>query len=199
MCQLLTENGVLTICNDEQYVLSDWDVSKTAPTSYFSRMVSEMKRHGTTDSVLMVGLAGGSIVGELMSKVHKPCRVVSLEIDMVMIEKGYNVLSKYFPVNPLIQHEILHCDFFAFDRYDVFSCIVVDIPHVYENSDIRTKKKVMDQVMLFAQAGTLCLFNTLSYDNSRDWASFLKTTQGARPRVLRCARDHHIIYVQPFH
>ena len=180
---------------NDDYVLSDWNVERTCPTSYFHRVVEEMHRHRATGSVLLIGLAGGSIIGELMRTTNSSSKVVSLEINDDMIKNGYDVLSAYFPKNPFVDHQVVHVDFFKWEIQSTFNSVIADIPLVYEPSTFEDKKKMWNKMLSFCRNGTICLFNTLSYENSTEWMAFLRA-QHTRPRMLRCSKYHQIVYAR---
>lgn len=203
MYLLEVENNILTLSPKEnhKYVLSDWNLKTNSPTGYFSRVAHEIIRRKKTAQIMVVGLGGGSIIGELMKYIKTKSSIVSIEIDKNIILQGYNQFSTHFPPNAFVKHQIVNQDILLFQN-DVLkhkcTAIVCDIPLVYEISSFDLKQTFIKKILDFCSNQCICIFNTVSHENALSWIEFLqkKWTQklSSRPRILNC-QNHFILYV----
>lgn len=197
------ENDILTLSSSEndKYILSDWNLKTNSPTGYFSRAAHEIIRHKKTSQIMIIGLGGGSIVGELMKHLKTESSIVSIEIDENIILHGYNQISAYFTPNPLVKHHIVNQDILFFQNNDLthtFTAIVSDIPLVYEISSQDSKEIFIKKIFDFCSKECICIFNTVNYKNAISWSQFLQKKWfhklSSRPRILNC-QNHFILYV----
>ena len=152
---------------ESPFWMSDWDVAGGKPIGFVERVVAA----ATTDqprNVLILGLGGGSMVGEI-ARTHPGLSTVSVEIDPGMIATAKAHFYPHFPPSAMDpeQHRIVCQDALRFDTAERFDCILGDTPHFYE-MERGVDEMISRCIALSAPDRTaVWIFNSLTERNAR--------------------------------
>ncbi len=182
---------------DNKYVLSEWDIKNNKALGYIVKTAIEIYKLNPK-SILVIGLGGGSILGELARlDINKNVSVVSVEIDSEMI-KTYNKI-KYLYL-PQLNHSIVNCDFLNFKSKESFDVIFGDIPYFYDDIhiSIETQINIVKCMIGHSHDGTVWILNVLNEVNMRKWLHIIKKMITIlRPQIF-CYKTHYLIKIKLF-
>ncbi len=130
------------------------------------------ERINTFENILILGVAGGSIIETLKKDVKFKGKITGVEIDVVAIE----IANKYFGLNNYKNVEIIIDDAFEFvlktkEKYDL---IVIDIFQDTTMPNFLFEDFFIDHVNMILKVNGFILFNTmvLEYQDRRRNATY---------------------------
>lgn len=121
------------------------------------------------ESILVLGVAGGSVIKTLVNEIGFKGKIVGVEIDKNIIE----IANKFFKINEINNLEIVIDDAFEFvlktkDKYDL---IIIDIFQDTKMPNFLFEKFFVNRICYLLNSKGFVLFNTmclLEIDNIRN-------------------------------
>lgn len=111
------------------------------------------------NSILVLGVAGGSVVKTLVNEIGFTGKIVGVEIDHDIID----IANKYFKLNEIKNLEIIHDDAFEFvlKTNEKFDLIIIDIFQDTKMPDFLFEFFFVDRICFLMQSKGFVLFNTM--------------------------------------
>lgn len=118
------------------------------------------------DHILVLGVAGGSVIKTLVEEIEYKGKITGVEIDSDMIQ----IANQYFGLNQIKQLEIVIDDAFEFvlktkDRYDL---IIIDIFEDTNMPGFLFEKFFSERVCFLLKNNGFILFNTMILDEAHN-------------------------------
>ncbi|SEO27449.1 Spermine/spermidine synthase [Flavobacterium sp. CF108] len=118
------------------------------------------------DHILVLGVAGGSVIKTLVDEINYKGKITGVEIDPEMIQ----IANQYFNLNEIKQLEIIIDDAFEFvlktkDRYDL---IIIDIFEDTNMPNFLFEKFFSERVCFLLKDQGFILFNTMILDEAHN-------------------------------
>ncbi|MBC7844878.1 MAG: fused MFS/spermidine synthase [Flavobacterium sp.] len=119
----------------------------------------------TMDRILVLGVAGGSIIKTLVDEIHFEGKITGVEIDKSIIE----IANEYFHINQIQNLEIVIDDAFEFvlktkDRYDL---IIIDVFQDVRMPNFLFEKFFIDRICYLLNPKGFILFNTMMLNDNQ--------------------------------
>ena len=117
------------------------------------------ERIQTMDQILVLGVAGGSVIKTLVDEIHFEGKITGVEIDKAIIE----IANEYFLLDQIQNLEIVIDDAFEFvlktkDKYDL---IIIDIFQDVRMPNFLFEKFFIDRICYLLKSRGFILFNTM--------------------------------------
>ncbi|MFD2943030.1 spermidine synthase [Flavobacterium notoginsengisoli] len=118
------------------------------------------------DHILLLGVAGGSVVKTLVDEIQYKEKITGVEIDSEMIQ----IANQYFNLNQIQQLEVVIDDAFEFvlktkDKYDL---IIIDIFEDTHMPNFLFEKFFLDRICILLKDEGYILFNTMILDEAHN-------------------------------
>lgn len=118
------------------------------------------------DHILVLGVAGGSVIKTLVDEIEYKGKITGVEIDPEMIQ----IANQYFNLNQIQQLDIIIDDAFEFvlktkDRYDL---IIIDIFEDTNMPNFLFEKFFSERVCFLLKDQGFVLFNTMILDEAHN-------------------------------
>lgn len=118
------------------------------------------------DHILLLGVAGGSVVKTLVDEISYKEKITGVEIDPDMI----HIANEYFKLNQIKQLEVIIDDAFEFvlktkEKYDL---IIIDIFEDTHMPNFLFEKFFVDRVCTILKDNGFVLFNTMILDEAHN-------------------------------
>ncbi|PBJ15683.1 spermidine synthase [Flavobacterium sp. ACN6] len=118
------------------------------------------------DHILLLGVAGGSVVKTLVDEIDYKHKITGVEIDPDMIQ----IANEYFNLNQIKQLEVVIDDAFEFvlktkDRYNL---IIIDIFEDTNMPNFLFEKFFVDRICTLLKDNGYVLFNTMILDEAHN-------------------------------
>ncbi|MNK68588.1 spermidine synthase [compost metagenome] len=118
------------------------------------------------DHILLLGVAGGSVVKTLVDEISYKEKITGVEIDPDMI----HIANEYFNLNQIKQLEVIIDDAFEFvlktkEKYDL---IIIDIFEDTHMPNFLFEKFFVDRVCTILKNNGFVLFNTMILDEAHN-------------------------------
>jgi predicted membrane-bound spermidine synthase len=118
------------------------------------------------DHILVLGVAGGSVIKTLVDEINYKGKITGVEIDPEMIQ----IANQYFNLNEIKQLEIIIDDAFEFvlktkDRYDL---IIIDIFEDTNMPNFLFEKFFSERICFLLKDRGFVLFNTMILDEAHN-------------------------------
>ena len=118
------------------------------------------------EHILLLGVAGGSVVKTLVDEIEYKEKITGVEIDPDMIE----IANQYFNLNQIKQLEVVIDDAFEFvlktkEKYDL---IIIDIFEDIHMPNFLFEKFFVDRVCTILKDAGFVLFNTMILDEAHN-------------------------------
>jgi len=128
------------------------------------------------DHILVLGVAGGSVIKTLVDEIKFNGKITGVEIDSDIIE----IANKYFKLDEINQLQIIIDDAFEFvlktkEKYDL---IIIDVFQDTTMPNFLYERFFIDQICFLLQSKGVVLFNTMllnekhNYRNSKYISEF---------------------------
>ena len=116
------------------------------------------------NSVLILGVAGGSVINTLKNEIKFEGKITGIEIDKEIIE----IANRFFKLNEFKNTEILIDDAYEFvqktnQKYDL---IIIDIFQDAKMPDFLYDNKFIEKIKLLLNINSFIVFNTMVLDNN---------------------------------
>lgn len=113
----------------------------------------------TMDKILVLGVAGGSVIKTLVDEIHFEGKITGVEIDKAIIE----IANEYFHLDQIQNLEIIIDDAFEFvlktkDKYDL---IIIDVFQDTNMPNFLFEKFFVDRICYLLNSKGFILFNTM--------------------------------------
>lgn len=111
------------------------------------------------DKILVLGVAGGSVIKTLVDEIHFEGKITGVEIDKAIIE----IANEYFHLDQIQNLEIVIDDAFEFvlktkDKYDL---IIIDVFQDIRMPNFLFEKFFIDRICFLLDSKGFVLFNTM--------------------------------------
>lgn len=111
------------------------------------------------DRILVLGVAGGSVIKTLVDEIHFDGKITGVEIDKAIIK----IANEYFHLDQIQNLEIIIDDAFGFvlktkDKYDL---IIIDIFQDVRMPNFLFEKFFIDRICFLLNSKGFILFNTM--------------------------------------
>ena len=121
------------------------------------------------ESILVLGVAGGSVIKTLVNEIHFKGKIIGVEIDPEIIE----IANTYFKLNKTPNLTIFIDDAFEFvlKTNETFDLIIIDIFQDTKMPNFLFEKFFIDRIGTLLKTGGFILFNTMltkQSDNARN-------------------------------
>ena len=118
------------------------------------------------DHILVLGVAGGSVIKTLVDEINYKGKITGVEIDPDMIQ----IANQYFNLNEIKQLEVIIDDAFEFvlktkDRYNL---IIIDIFEDTNMPNFLFEKFFSERVCFLLKDQGFILFNTMILDEAHN-------------------------------
>ncbi|GAA6767863.1 methyltransferase domain-containing protein [Flavobacterium sp. CGRL1] len=118
------------------------------------------------DHILVLGVAGGSVIKTLVDEIEYKGKITGVEIDAEMIQ----IANQYFNLNEIQQLEIVIDDAFEFvlktkDKYDL---IIIDIFEDTNMPNFLFEKFFSERICFLLKDKGFVLFNTMILDEAHN-------------------------------
>ncbi|WP_338839423.1 fused MFS/spermidine synthase [Flavobacterium ginsenosidimutans] len=118
------------------------------------------------EHILLLGVAGGSVVKTLVNEIEYNGKITGVEIDPDMIQ----VANEYFNLNQIKQLKVVIDDAFEFvlktkDKYDL---IIIDIFEDTNMPNFLFEKFFVDRICTLLKDNGVVLFNTMILDEAHN-------------------------------
>lgn len=118
------------------------------------------------DHILLLGVAGGSVVKTLVDEIEYKEKITGVEIDPDMIQ----VANQYFNLNQIKQLELVIDDAFEFvlKTKDKYNLIIIDVFEDTNMPNFLFEKFFLDRICTLLKDGGYILFNTMILDEAHN-------------------------------
>lgn len=118
------------------------------------------------DHILLLGVAGGSVVKTLVDEINYKGKITGVEIDPEMIE----IANQYFNLNHIKQLEVVIDDAFEFvlKTKDKYNLIIIDIFEDTNMPNFLFEKFFLDRICTLLKEDGFILFNTMILDEAHN-------------------------------
>jgi len=118
------------------------------------------------DHILLLGVAGGSVVKTLVDEIEYKGKITGVEIDPDMIQ----VANQYFNLNKIKQLELIIDDAFEFvlKTKDQYNLIIIDVFEDTNMPNFLFEKFFLDRVCTLLKKDGFILFNTMILDEAHN-------------------------------
>lgn len=111
------------------------------------------------DKILVLGVAGGSVIKTLVDEIHFKGKITGVEIDKSIIE----IANEYFHLDQIQNLEIIIDDAFEFvlktkDKYDL---VIIDVFQDVRMPNFLFEKFFIDRICFLLKSKGFILFNTM--------------------------------------
>lgn len=116
--------------------------------------------------ILLLGVAGGSVVKTLVDEINYKGKITGVEIDPEMIE----IANQYFNLNQIKQLEVVIDDAFEFvlKTKDKYNLIIIDIFEDTNMPNFLFEKFFLDRICTLLKEDGFILFNTMILDEAHN-------------------------------
>ena len=134
------------------------------------------------EHILLLGVAGGSVVKTLVDEIAYKEKITGVEIDSDIIQ----IANEYFNLNQIKQLEVVIDDAFEFvlktkDKYDL---IIIDIFEDTHMPNFLFEKFFVDRVCTILKDKGFVLFNTMILDESHNVRN-RKYVEEVNPKIFK--------------
>ncbi|AWK06013.1 spermidine synthase [Flavobacterium crocinum] len=118
------------------------------------------------DHILLLGVAGGSVVKTLVDEIEYKEKITGVEIDPEMIQ----IANQYFNLNQIKQLEVVIDDAFEFvlKTKDKYNLIIIDIFEDTHMPNFLFEKFFLDRICVLLKDNGYVLFNTMILDEAHN-------------------------------
>ncbi len=118
------------------------------------------------DHILLLGVAGGSVVKTLVDEIEYKGKITGVEIDSEMIQ----VANQYFNLNKIEQLELVIDDAFEFvlKTKDKYNLIIIDVFEDTNMPNFLFEKFFLDRICTLLKDEGFILFNTMILDEAHN-------------------------------
>lgn len=118
------------------------------------------------DHILLLGVAGGSVVKTLVDEIEYKEKITGVEIDPDMIQ----VANQYFNLNQIKQLELIIDDAFEFvlKTKDKYNLIIIDVFEDTNMPNFLFEKFFLDRICTLLKDDGYILFNTMILDEAHN-------------------------------
>ncbi|WJS93707.1 fused MFS/spermidine synthase [Flavobacterium johnsoniae] len=118
------------------------------------------------DHILLLGVAGGSVVKTLVDEIEYKGKITGVEIDPDMIQ----VANQYFNLNKIKQLELIIDDAFEFvlKTKDQYNLIIIDVFEDTNMPNFLFEKFFLNRICTLLKENGFILFNTMILDEAHN-------------------------------
>lgn len=118
------------------------------------------------DHILLLGVAGGSVVKTLVDEIEYKGKITGVEIDPEMIQ----IANEYFNLNQIKQLEVVIDDAFEFvlKTKETYNLIIIDIFEDINMPNFLFEKFFVDRICTLLKNDGFVLFNTMILDEAHN-------------------------------
>ncbi|CAM3716300.1 spermidine synthase [Flavobacterium chungbukense] len=118
------------------------------------------------DHILLLGVAGGSVVKTLVDEIEYKGKITGVEIDKDMIQ----IANEYFNLNQIKQLELVIDDAFEFvlKTKEQYNLIIIDVFEDTNMPNFLFEKFFLDRICTLLKENGFILFNTMILDEAHN-------------------------------
>jgi spermidine synthase len=151
------------------------------------------------ESILVLGVAGGSVIKTLVNEIHFKGKIIGVEIDPEIIE----IANTYFELNKISNLTIVINDAFefVFKTNETYDLIIIDIFQDTNMPNFLFEKFFIDRVGTLLKPGGSILFNTMltkQSDNARNqkYINEFATSKFKTKTIPRVEQHNELIIIE---
>lgn len=151
------------------------------------------------ESILVLGVAGGSVIKTLVNEIHFKGKIIGVEIDPEIIE----IANTYFELNKISNLTIVIDDAFefVFKTNETYDLIIIDIFQDTNMPNFLFEKFFIDRVGTLLKPGGSILFNTMltkQSDNARNqkYINEFATSKFKTKTIPRVEQHNELIIIE---
>ncbi|HEY6142558.1 MAG TPA: fused MFS/spermidine synthase [Flavobacterium sp.] len=151
------------------------------------------------NNILVLGVAGGSVIKTLVNEIHFEGKITGVEIDKAIID----IANEYFHLDKIQNLEIVIDDAFEFvlktkDKYDL---IIIDIFQDTTMPNFLFEKYFTDRLCLILQSKGFILFNTMLLNDKQkqlnmDFFNAFEPTKYAVKKLHKVEEMNELIIIE---
>lgn len=151
------------------------------------------------NNILVLGVAGGSVIKTLVNEIHFEGKITGVEIDKAIID----IANEYFHLDEIQNLEIVIEDAFEFvlktkDKYDL---IIIDIFQDTTMPNFLFEKYFTDRLCLILQSKGFILFNTMLLNDKQkqlnmDFFNAFEPTKYAVKKLHKVEEMNELIIIE---
>ena len=124
-----------------------------------------IERINTMNKILVLGVAGGSVIKTLVNEIKYNGKIIGVEIDENIIK----IANDYFELNRMSNVEIIIDDAFNFvlKTNDKYNLIIIDIFQDIKMPDFLFETYFTERVCTLLESNGFILFNTMIINNNQ--------------------------------
>lgn len=153
------------------------------------------------ESVLILGVAGGSVIKILINEIHFKGKITGVEIDSEIIE----IANTYFKLNEIPNLTIVIDDAFEFvlKTNETFDLIIIDIFQDTNMPNFLFEKLFIDKLNTLVKSSGFILFNTMimkTGDNERNikFRNEFDRTKFKTKTIPRVEQHNELMIIEKF-
>ena len=153
----------------------------------------------TMDQILVLGVAGGSVIKTLVDEIHFEGKITGVEIDKAIIE----IANEYFHLDQIQNLEIVIDDAFEFvlktkDKYDL---IIIDVFQDVRMPNFLFEKFFIDRICFLLNSKGFILFNTMVLSEqqkqlNQDFFDAFDTTKFAVTKLRKIEELNELMIIE---
>lgn len=153
----------------------------------------------TMNQILVLGVAGGSVIKTLVDEIHFEGKITGVEIDKAIIE----IANEYFHLDQIQNLEIVIDDAFEFvlktkDKYDL---IIIDVFQDVRMPNFLFEKFFIDRICFLLNPKGFILFNTMLLSEqqkqlNQDFFDAFDTTKFAVTKLRKIEELNELMIIE---
>ncbi len=153
----------------------------------------------TMNQILVLGVAGGSVIKTLVDEIHFEGKITGVEIDKAIIE----IANEYFHLDQIQNLEIVIDDAFEFvlktkDKYDL---IIIDVFQDVRMPNFLFEKFFIDRICFLLNSKGFILFNTMVLSEqqkqlNQDFFDAFDTTKFAVTKLRKIEELNELMIIE---
>ena len=153
----------------------------------------------TMNQILVLGVAGGSVIKTLVEEIHFEGKITGVEIDKAIIE----IANEYFHLDQIQNLEIVIDDAFEFvlktkDKYDL---IIIDVFQDVRMPNFLFEKFFIDRICFLLNSKGFILFNTMVLSEqqkqlNQDFFDAFDTTKFAVTKLRKIEELNELMIIE---
>lgn len=153
----------------------------------------------TMNQILVLGVAGGSVIKTLVDEIHFEGKIKGVEIDKAIIE----IANEYFHLDQIQNLEIVIDDAFEFvlktkDKYDL---IIIDVFQDVRMPNFLFEKFFIDRICFLLNSKGFILFNTMVLSEqqkqlNQDFFDAFDTTKFAVTKLRKIEELNELMIIE---
>ena len=153
----------------------------------------------TMNQILVLGVAGGSVIKTLVDEIHFEGKITGVEIDKAIIE----IANEYFHLDQIQNLEIVIDDAFEFvlKTKDKYNLIIIDVFQDVRMPNFLFEKFFIDRICFLLNSKGFILFNTMVLSEqqkqlNQDFFDAFDTTKFAVTKLRKIEELNELMIIE---